>query len=211
MPGEENDMRRTFLSILSVFCLACAVVCAGCAGSAPCRFYQLSSLKAERTAPAENSGGQHVILAVGPVRVPDYLDRPQIVTLQGTNELRIAEFDRWAGSLERDMARVLTEDLSVLLSSDRIMVIPWVSTSESATPSLYRVEVNIVRFEGSTGGPVRLKAQWTVFHREKGLLMQRESVISEKVNGMGYGAFVAALSDALAGLGRDIAAAIRSM
>jgi uncharacterized lipoprotein YmbA len=203
-------MARIFFREWYIPLLFLALLCAGCAGSVPCRFYQLSSLKGENAASYGNSRGQRVVVAVGPLRIPDYLDRPQIVTRSGANELRLAEFDRWAGSLERDTVRVLAEDLSVLLPADRYVVIPWISTWEGAEPSTYRIEVNIVRFEETAGGSVRLEAQWAVFHREKGLLLHRESVISEEVHGAGYGAVVAALSNALAGLSKDITNAVMS-
>jgi uncharacterized lipoprotein YmbA len=193
-----------------MLCLLFALVCAGCASSVPCRFYQLSSLKAEGVASNESSHEKRITVAIGPLRIPDYLDRPQIVTRSAANELRLAEFDRWAGSLEKDTDRVLVEDISALLPADRFLVIPWVSASESAGSSLYRIEINIIRFEGTLGGSVSLKAQWAIFHREKGLLLRRESIISEQVHGASYGALVTALSDALTSLSREIAHAITS-
>ncbi len=193
-----------------VLCLG-LLLSAGCGGSTPSRFYQLGSLKAEPAASAEASPAERIVVAIGPLRIPDYLDRPQIVTRSGINEIRLAEFDRWAGSLERDTVRVLTEDISALLPADRFLVIPWVSASGSALPSLYRVEVTIVRFDGGPGSSVVLKAQWAVFKSGEGLLLHRESVIREEVHGPGYVDMVAALSDALAGLSKDIANTITSL
>ncbi len=191
--------------------LVFALICAGCASSTPSRFYQLSSLKTESAASEENPYDQRITVAIGPLRIPDYLDRPQIVTRSGKNEIILAEFDRWAGSLKADIVQVLTEDVSALMPRDRFLVIPWVSASEATGPSTYRIEVNIVRFEGAPNRSVTLRAQWTVFHNEKGLLLRGESVISEEVHGADYGSIVTALSNALAGLGRDIAHAVNSL
>lgn len=184
------------------------MTCAGCASTVPSRFYQLNSLKTGDALTVAGAHEQAVILAIGPLRIPDYLDRPQIVTRSGRSELRLAEFDRWAGSLEKDIIRVLAEDVSALLPADRFFVIHWVSASQSAASSLYRVEVNIIRFEGAPGESVMLNAQWAVFHREKGMLLNRESTIREEVRGAGYDALVSALSSALGGLSREIATAV---
>ena len=204
-------MARAFFSGLSMLCLVVVLACAGCASSAPCRFYQLSSLKAEGVASNESSYEKRITVAIGPLRMPDYLDRPQIVTRSAANGLKLAEFDRWAGSLEKDAERVLVEDISALLPADRFLVIPWFSASELAGSSLYRIEINIIRFEGTLGGSVSLKAQWALFHREKGLLLRRESTIREQVRGADYGALVTALSDTLASLSREIAHAFTSL
>jgi len=49
------------------------------------------------------------VLALGPVRLPEYLDRPQIATRSEGNEVRLHETERWAGSLQEDVSRVMVE------------------------------------------------------------------------------------------------------
>lgn len=203
-------MPRALFKGLQLFFLGFAIVSAGCASSAPSRFYQLSSIGMKGHSSTGNSGEKRTVIAVGPLRIPDYLDRQEIVTRAGSNRLRVAEFDRWAGSLETDTVRVLTEDLSSLLPEDRFLVIPWVSASEAAVPSDYHISVDIIRLDGSLGGSVSLRAQWALFESGKGLLLRRESVITEDVHGRDYGAFVRALSNAVAGLGMDMASSITS-
>ena len=44
-----------------------------------------------------------VAINIAPVELPDYLNRLQIVTRDGRNELKLAEFDRWAGSLAENI------------------------------------------------------------------------------------------------------------
>ncbi|HTR44617.1 MAG TPA: ABC-type transport auxiliary lipoprotein family protein, partial [Thermodesulfovibrionales bacterium] len=67
------------------------VMLAGCAGSPPSTFYQLSSLGGQTQVTREGAPDQSLIIAIGPVRMPDYLDRSQIVTRSGKNELKLAE------------------------------------------------------------------------------------------------------------------------
>ena len=187
------------------------VTLAGCAGSPPSKFYQLNSLQNRTSITPDAPPEQNVIISIGPVRIPDYLDRPQIVTRAGKNELKLSEFDRWAGSLESDVTRVLIEDISSLLPADRFSVVRWTPYMESQVPTSYRVEVLVDRFEGTPGNSVQLNVQWRVFAHNRNLLLKRESLIREQINGGSYEALVASMSSALQRLSQDIAEGIRSV
>jgi uncharacterized protein len=187
------------------------VILAGCASSPSSKFYQLNPLQNRTSIARDASPEQNLIIAIGPVRIPDYLDRPQIVTRAGRNELKLSEFDRWAGSLESDATRVLVEDISSLLPADRFSVVRWTPYLESQVPVSYRVEVLVDRFEGTLSDSVLLKAQWEVFAHNRSLLLKRESLIREQINGGSYDALVAAMSSALERLSQDIAGGIRSV
>jgi uncharacterized lipoprotein YmbA len=209
---KENKMKTTRLDQRLLFTLGLLVVIlAGCASSPSSKFYQLNSLQNRTSITRDASLEQNLIIAIGPVRIPDYLDRPQIVTRAGKNELRLSEFDRWAGSLESDVTRVLVEDISGLLPADRFSVIRWIPYVEGHVPTSCRVEVFVDRFEGTLGDSVLLKAQWEVLARNRSLLLKRESLIREQINGGNYDALVAAMSSALERLSQDIAGGIWSV
>ena len=59
-----------------------------------------------------------VAVVVASVRLPQYLERPQIVTRSGDNRLQLAEFDQWGGNLYQDMTRVLAQNLARLDRGD---------------------------------------------------------------------------------------------
>jgi uncharacterized protein len=79
--------------------VALLVVLTGCASTPPSRFYTLSAMPKVLPVnlPADLPGD--FSLGVGPVNIPQYLDREQIVTRVGENELVLAEFDRLGGDL----------------------------------------------------------------------------------------------------------------
>lgn len=161
-----------------------AVFLAGCASTAPSKFYTLTPMKAA-DGPASSvtfEGGS--LLAVGPVRLPDYLDRPQIMTRSEGNEIRMHETDRWAGSLEGDVARVLIENLSVLLAGKKATVVQWTSAMQSMAPFRNRLGVDVLRFEGSVGGEVVLKARYALFGPDgRKVISAGESIVREPVGG----------------------------
>jgi len=185
-----------------------AAVLAGCFGSAPTRFYTLSAVEAPATAGQEVPGGTATRLGVGPVALADYLNRPQIVVRAGENEVRLGEFHRWAGSLREDIAQVLSENLSNLLSPDRVSVVSW----RRAVPVEHRVSVDILRFDLVAGRQALLKAQWVLYGKDgKTILWSEESTVSRAVRDEGYGAQVSALSLTLADLSETIATRIRPL
>lgn len=187
------------------------VLLAGCASSTPSKYYQLSPLQNRTAVTRDASLEKNEMIVVGPVRIPDYLDRPQIVTRAGKNELRLSEFDRWAGSLESDVTRVLVEDISSLLPAERFSAVPWTPYLESQVPASYRVEVLVDRFDGRLGDSVLLKAQWAVFAKNRNMLLKRESLIRERINGGSYDALVGAMSSALEKLSSEISGGILSV
>jgi uncharacterized lipoprotein YmbA len=134
-----------------------------------------------------------------------------MVTRTGDNELKLSEFHRWAGSLESDVIRVLTEDISGLLPADQFSVTPWVPYLESQRPASCRVEVFVDRFEGTLGDSVVLKAQWVVFGHKSGVLLRSELLTREPLDGNRYDALAAAMSRALERLSRDIGDGVMSV
>jgi len=193
---------------VAVFLGVCLFALGGCASTKPARFYTLSSLSAQGDLPKRGPAGQGIAVAIGPVAIPDYLSRPQILTRSGSRELKLAEFERWAGSLEEDVTRVLAENLSVLLSPDNVTVLRW-GRDAYPFPAEYRVGIDVTRFEGTFGESVSLAVRWTVYREEdRKILSARESTVKEPVEGQDYDALVGAMSRALADLSREIAEAI---
>lgn len=202
-------MRRLIRGVCIIGILTIAF--AGCASTPSSKFYQLSPAKSETGAKHEVVKEGAVTVAVGPLRLPDYLDRPQIVTRTGRNELHLSEFDRWAGSLDDDVIMVLLENIANLLPADRYFVTKWTPVLETQLPSLYWAGLFVQRFEGTLGGSVVLKAQWTLFSKDKRFILKRQADITETVNGSSYDALVGAMSKALERLSRDIADGIVSV
>lgn len=174
---------------------------AGCS-SPPTRFYVLSPLALG--APAT---GREPAVGVGPVELPDYLDRPQIVTRSGQHELTLAEFDTWAEPLKGNATRVLAENLAMLLPSRKIATYPW----KRSTPVDFQVTVKVTRFDRSEGGDAVLSARWSILSGDGDReLFSRESRYAEPPAGNGYGDTVAAMNRALAQFSRDVADAIKA-
>jgi len=196
-----------FLSLNCVF-IVLLIISAGCRSSPPAKFYTLTSLSDEIPTQQVPAARGHLSVGIDPVQIPDYLDRPQIVTRSGMNELKLAEYDRWAGSLGENITAVITENLSLLLSTDSVFPYPW----NSSTPVDYRARINIVRLESIAGDHVELKAIWTVSSgRENKEVLTKASLFTEPWSGRGYEAMAAAMSRVLENLCREIGSEIRKI
>ena len=175
----------------------------GCLGgtSAPARFYALAPVVTPLSGGPAKPGPS---LGIGPVTLPAYLDRPQIVTRQGPEELSLAEFERWSEPLKTGVPRVLADNLAVLLRTDRISLFPWAK----APAGQIQIAVDVTRFERVGGKEVALNARWRLLTSDGTELVARQAAIAEATGGEGYDAIAAAMSRALGALSRDVAAAV---
>lgn len=182
----------------------------GCAGrSRSARFYVLSPM-AFSVAETPNISGfsQKFVIGISPVTLPKYLRKSQIVTRTGSNELHLAEYDRWAGKIEEDIGRVITENLGRILGTDKVISY----ASMEAIDLDYTIKIDISRFDGRLGGDLEFFARWAIFdNKDKALNGIKATHISEPTEGNGYADMVAAQSRALYNLSRELADVIKKL
>jgi uncharacterized lipoprotein YmbA len=154
------------------------------------------------------SSGQPLALEIMPVQIPELIQRPQIVSLQGPDRLTLSEIHHWGNPLDKDIQRVLLENLSALLGSDSIVVYPH----GDRVKALYRLALEVQRLDGQPGGMLKLDATWILTGPEGGqVLLLRKVHLQEPVQGSDSDALVAAHSRVLATLSREIAQEIKNM
>jgi len=191
-----------------LFFMFAAAALAGCARTQPSRFYVLTAIpEAENPASSQFTRNGKTI-GVGPVEIPSYLDRPQIVIRTGPHEIELAEFDKWAGTLKENATTVLAENLSTLLATDQVYVFPW----RTGISIRYQVTIQVLRFDAVPGEGVALDAHWVILGDDgRRMLLMRGSRVRQPVSGTEYNDIVAAESLALGELSRDIAAALQTL
>ncbi len=187
--------------------LAAGMLAAGLAcfrSSPPVVFHTLHAVSPQES----RAGGRDLAVEVLPVRLPEVLQRPQLVTSLGPHSLELASGHRWGNALENDMQRVLVENLSLLLGSDRVVASP----NGSRVAAAYRVEVDVSRCEGRPGGTLRFQATWMITGtKEEAALVLRRTTLEEPVQGQDADALVRAHSLALAALSREITSALKAL
>ena len=191
------------LLVLSYLAVGCTLL--GSGTQQPTKNYVLNSLYSEESQTQAVADLSEIGILVGPIRMALYLDRTDIVIRDSQNQIRLADFSQWAGPLQENFSRVLAENLSVLLATDRVGIFP----GTRAKLFDYNVTVNVTRFDGMPGGKADLRARWAILgkKREK-MLTENHSVLSQPVMDDSMEALIAAESRTLADLSREIAEAI---
>ena len=191
--------------LIETFLLTVMLSLGACGTTPPTKFFLLSPIPAAG-APTQ-SNGHELRLGVGPINLPEYLDRPQIVTREADTEMRLADDHRWAEPLKENFAHVLGDNLSRLLGTGQVHAFPW----PPSQPIDYQIVVNVIRFESDASGKVALVARWDIRGgSERTLLVSRRSDISVPVpNPASYESIVAASSAAVAQLSQEIEGAIK--
>ena len=191
---------------LNLFAVLLSLLVAGCIGSAtrPSTFYVLSTDSAAPVAGRE-SPAPPLSLGLGPVELPDVLDRPQIVTRPNLNRVDLAEYDRWGGDLGEDLSRVLAQNLMARLNTDAVLLYPW---SSGGRPD-YELSIQFFRFDGELGKRAELAGVWRLSDTRRACEpVSRRFRIAETPASSGYAGLVAAISRGVAKLSDEIAAAI---
>lgn len=184
-------MRRSVVPMMLVAALA------ACASPSP-RFYSL----ADSSLPAGASASAQVKLALVAVTVPDAVDRPQLVVRQD-GALWIMEQRRWLQPLRSDIAMALRADLATRLGM--AVAGPGQAAGQEA---VYRLTVDIQRFDSTLGGPVALGALWTLTRAGGAAVDSGRVALSDRAADGSYDALVAAHGRMLAELATRIAAAV---
>ena len=194
---------KACLSRISLAVWVVMFILAGCrSASAPIDFYTLTPLAGIAEADKSAGVGDAVAVGVGPLQIPKMIDRPQIVSRTGVNQINVDEFHRWAGSLYEDFLIVLTMNLAALLRTNQVAAYPW----EDYFDPDYRIYMEVHQFDGRLGEYALLNITWTITGRHSDdVLRVRNSVIREAVQSADYEDFVAAKSRILAALSREMA------
>ena len=157
---------------------AAVLIVVGCAATPPSNFYQLNESAATQLTGLERG----IAVGVGPINLPPYLDRPQIVIRGAGHKLELSEFYRWAEPLNDSVSRVIIVNLSNMLESTRVFKIP---RRNKTIPLEFRIEIDIARFDGTQGGDAVLVARWTLYGQEETALLTKVSLISESSSAEG--------------------------
>jgi uncharacterized protein len=128
--------------------------------------YFILSPAAESTATAAAPSASTVQLSigVGPIKFPDYLKRPWVVTRTASNQLKISDYKRWAEPLDRNFESTLCQNLSGMLGTQKIVTYPWYADTHVD----YQVQVWVDNFETSEDGRSDLSAVWVIGNGQPG-------------------------------------------
>ena len=181
-------------AFLPILCLLTAATLAGC-GGAKDEYYRLSAVG---PATVRSTG---LAVGVGPVTLPTYVDRAELVFQSGPNKFEIPAKVRWAGALSDNFAQVLADDIGRHLGSGNVVANPAPGDARFR----YRVSVSVRQFHAFSGQEAVLEADWRVEAADtRQLLRHGGGVYRSPIRGDGYAPVVAAESDLVDQLARAV-------
>jgi len=185
--------------------LAFSVLLAACVGAPALReqYFTLSSPNPGAAPPASESPS----IYVGPVTVPEAVDRPSMVLRTSPNQVDVSDDYRWAEPLRNAIPRVIGDVLSRELGTSRVLT----SRSASATPVDIRVAIEIQHFDSSLANGATIDAVWSVRNVANGKSRNGRSAVHEAMIEQGPAGIAGAHSRALESIGKEIAAAVREV
>jgi uncharacterized lipoprotein YmbA len=179
----------------------------GCAhDSKPVQFYMLTADTGGVSNTSHPVIKQGPLIGLGPIRIPEYLSRPQMVVATSDNQYQLSEDHRWAERLDQNISLALFKVLPGQLGTDRVVRYPW---SQRQVVD-YQVGIDILEFNVNASGQSRLIAQWFVKGKEKTMIDKR-SVYQFPASTTDYALMVKAQSQCLAKLGEEIATNLRQL
>jgi len=191
-----------FKYILSVGAMCLTLVgCISVPNSPTPRFYALTAIDDAQVSKKINLSAD-MIIGVGPVKIPEYQDRPQMVTLNKDKLLQFAQFDRWGESLDLGIARLVREDLTVILPQAKLTLYPWNPSIEVK----YQVVLEVVQLESEFDRGMFLVVQWTLIDVQNSkTVMIKRSEFRKAITPPNYCGLAQTLSASVASLSTQIA------
>lgn len=201
--------------LLPVALILAAIVSTGGCGSllAPqpdrAQFFVLTSSTGSVTtkAAASNATGKQLSIGVGPVSIPEYLQRPGIATRVGPTRVEYSQTDQWAEPLEQCFPRVLAQDLSNSPAISRVVMYPWPRSIHVD----FQLEVNVRRFELDTRRQAVLDAKWDLENPITGKVIESGFISETHPAGSDASTATTALSHVLGSMADSLASRIAAL
>lgn len=200
------------LPLLPPLALAAALL-TGCASPDP-RYYTLAQgpdatvpAAGQAATPARAAQAQPVWIEVAPVRVPERLNRPQLVVRDGKDggELKLLDLSRWSAPLPDELRDALSQQLQA-----RLGAVDTYQQGLSEVEPVYRITTEVVRLDAEVGQRAGAVINWTVRRLPDGKVnagrTQAELPAPGAVDGV-----VAAYRQIVANTAADIAAGVESL
>ena len=129
----------------------------------PVEFYRLSADVGLKKNDISAVNLKSVTVGLGPIRIPEYLNRPQMLIAVSDNQYILSEEHRWAENLDQNILLALYKVLPGQLNTGHLIRYPWAQRQEID----YQVGVDILDLTVDAQGQSQLIAQWFIKPKDK--------------------------------------------
>ena len=182
-------------------CVLVSLMLVACGSSPPVRYYTLSTVA---SAPGQDADDA-IMIGLGPLGMPEYLNRSQIVTRGAGAEMLVDEFSRWAEPLGLSLHRIVSTNVDNLLDGVVVVAFPYGSVIRSQVD--YRLLGDVSRFDADRSGRVVLELQWVMSEVSSGIVVppRRSRYETQAARAGDPAAIAEAMNEVLLRFSRDIA------
>jgi uncharacterized lipoprotein YmbA len=189
-----------------IFLIAALSALSSCGSSKPIQKYLLVPSVEIENASSQAADNSDISIAVGVVEFPEYLMSPQIVSFKKSNELYRDEYNRWASPLKNNFEKVLLEDISSYIPTNRISFYGANNDEEK----IYRINVIVSEFGLQADSSIVLTARWGTPLRGGDFTLDKKSSFSEDGRNADYNKQAEIMSRLTAKLAEEIADEIKA-
>lgn len=173
------------------------ILLTACSHSPESKFYVLNPIHAQKYSNQSRPG---LRIGIEEVNIPSYMTKQQFIIHYTPNQVKLNEFQQWAGPLDKNIQRVIETNLSTLLPGAVIAYFPW---GIQFNPN-YQLHVNISQFEVDVKGNTLLRATYIIYSGET-LRQKRTVEYHQQAPELTIDSFVKTMNESLNHLTRDIA------
>ena len=202
----KKNNRNCYQLIIYVIFVLFLNGCVSVPNSPNPKFYTLYTPDKEKSS-QEFNVLDNTIIGVGPVRIPEYLNRPQIMVSNKDRTIVFDEFNRWAESLDFALARLINKDLTLMLKDAAFQMFPW----DMAVAVKYQVIADVVQLENNLNRDLVFVTQWSIINLEKKrAVFTKRSEFNQSISPHNYYGLTEALSEVVMSLSAEIAQELAS-
>jgi len=196
---KQAHLNKTAILVLTATLL---VGCSVGAPSTPTQFYALQGAETNFLASMKIPTSPSLQVGIGPIDIPGYADRAQIVSVANNSKMKIADFEHWAEPIQNNIGRVLVSNIAGLISNKQVYPYP---ASFQPDPDSLQVSMEIMDMIQSETGMVRLSVSWNIKTMLNNKLIVRENSSYSKQAVYGdYTSYASGLSELFALLAVDV-------
>ncbi|MFZ6781229.1 PqiC family protein [Undibacterium sp. Ji83W] len=151
-------------------------------------------------------------LVIATVKLPEAVNRQQLVIQKSATESIISDEQRWIAPLDEQLTLSLIAHLrtrlpDAWLSSDTGISAGIATTHNNSLPR-YQVKVQVDQLLINSGEQLTLEASWVVLDGSRKLLKREHKVFTVRLNGSTYEAVAPAMSEAARQLAEQVGVSV---
>lgn len=166
--NEIRPLQKIGALLIVAFVTGCSVI----GDSQPTQFYVMSEADNAFLTSKRVQVSPDLRLGIGPISIPGYANRAQIVTIGRGAQLKVSDLDHWAEPVQENVERILVGNLSTLISPQQIY--PYPVDFHLGAGSL-QMTVEIRDMIQTETGMIRLTASWNIKRVQDNELLLRQT------------------------------------